>query len=116
MTDERNIRRRFRLLNPALNERTRRLWAASEAMGLGRGGVTAVARATGVSRRAIAAGLRELQDRRALASECTRRPGGGRKRLTQTDPQLLGSPGQLGGARVAGRSDVPVAVDVPQRP
>jgi len=89
MTVERDIRRRFRLLNPALSERTRRLWAACEAKGRGRGGITAVARATGVSRRAIAVGLRELKDRRALASVRTRRPGGGRKRLTQTDPQLL---------------------------
>ncbi|MFI5381567.1 MAG: ISAzo13 family transposase [Tepidisphaerales bacterium] len=91
MTDEQDIRRRFRLLNPALNERTRRLWAAAEARSLGRGGVSSVARATGVSRRAIAAGLLELEDRRALANGRIRREGGGRKRLTHADPRLVDS-------------------------
>lgn len=91
MTDESDIQRRFRLLNPALNERTRRLWAASEAKSLGHGGVSAVARATGVSRRAIATGILELNDRRALASQRIRRPGAGRRRLTHTDPRLLDS-------------------------
>ena len=55
---------------------------------MGHGGVSAVARATGVSRRAISCGLLELEDRRALAGERVRRPGGGRKRLIQTDPKL----------------------------
>ena len=91
MIDEQDIRRRFRRLSPALNERTRRLWAASEAKSLRRGGVSAVARATGVSRRAIATGFLELNDRRALASQRIRRPGGGRKRLTRADPELLDS-------------------------
>jgi transposase len=67
------------------------LWAASEAKSLGHGGVSVVARATGVSRRAIATGLLELNDRRALASERIRRPGAGRRRLTHTDPRLLDS-------------------------
>jgi transposase len=89
MTIKHDVRKRFQLLVPALNERTRRLWAAAEAMAMGRGGVSAVARATGVSRRAISCGLLELDDRRALAGDRVRRPGGGRKRLIDTDPQLL---------------------------
>jgi hypothetical protein len=88
MTIQHEVRRRFRLLVPALNERTRRLWAAAEAKTMGWGGVSAVARATGVSRRAISCGLLELDDRRTLAGDRIRRPGGGRKRLIDTDPQL----------------------------
>jgi len=69
----------------------RRQWAAAEARELGWGGVTAVARATGLSRVTITAGLRELdQPARERAAEAARvrRPGGGRKRLTETDPAL----------------------------
>lgn len=88
MTDAQDIRRRFRLLNPALNERTRRLGAASEAKLLGRGGVSTVTRVIGIARRALAAGLLELSDRRALSSQRVRRSGGGRQRLTHLDPQL----------------------------
>jgi hypothetical protein len=51
--------------------------------------VSAVARATGISRGVIAAGIEELKDRRALADERVRRGGGGRKSLTQSDPLLL---------------------------
>jgi len=89
MTHEQDLRRRFRALAPALNERTRRLWAATEARAIGYGGVSAVARATGISRGVIAAGIEELKDRRALADERVRRGGGGRKSLTQSDPLLL---------------------------
>ena len=88
MVNEQDIRQRFRLLVPALNERTRRLWAAAEARS-GSGRHQCGARATGVSRRAIAVGLRELQARRALADPRVRRPGGGRKSLRHTDPKLL---------------------------
>jgi hypothetical protein len=60
MNDESAIRTRFEKLAPFLNERTRRLFTAAEAAAIGRGGITAVTRATGVSRRAVAAGLVEL--------------------------------------------------------
>ena len=88
------IRSKFESLRPAMDERMIRLWAAAEAQSLGWGGVTRVAQATGVSRKRIGAGLREL---RALASEPPsqppatqriRRPGGGRKRQTERDPAL----------------------------
>jgi hypothetical protein len=88
MTVERDVRRRFQLLAPALNERTRRLWAATEAQSLQRGGVSLVARATGISRSVIAAGLGELKERRWLSNERIRQRGGGRRRLEQSDPLL----------------------------
>ena len=84
------IGRKFRQLKGALNERSRRLWAASEALELGWGGVTAVAQATKLSATTIRAGVAELKKpkRRALPPERIRRPGGGRQRATQRDPGL----------------------------
>ena len=84
--------RRFALLGWALDERLRRLFSATEAKELGRGGVTAVAAATGVSRRAIHVGLKELAAQEQAPQERprrVRRPGAGRKRLTELDPTLL---------------------------
>jgi hypothetical protein len=75
-----------------MDERLRRQWAASEARELGWGGVTTVASATGLSRTTITAGLRELRQPagiRAANLDRVRRPGGGRKRLTETDAGLL---------------------------
>ena len=88
MDDEATIHTRFAMLSPFLNERTRRLHTAAEAAALGRGGIATVARATGVSRRAIAAGLAELHAPQAASASRVRRPGGGRKRAVQTDRTL----------------------------
>jgi transposase len=82
----------FRALNVEMDERRRRQWAGAEAREWGRGGVSAVAQATGLSRNTVVAGMRELElstGERASAAERIRRPGGGRKALVQTDPELL---------------------------
>jgi len=86
------IRRKYRSLSVEMDERARRQWAAAEAREWGWGGVTAVARATRLSRTTITAGMRELElpDRqRAAEGMRVRRPGGGRKALTESDPGLL---------------------------
>jgi hypothetical protein len=87
------IRRKFGQLQGALNERSRRLWAASEALEIGWGGVTAVAEATHMSQSTVRAGIAELRTPRrgkaALPPERIRRRGGGRRRATLNDPQLL---------------------------
>jgi hypothetical protein len=86
------IRQKYRMIEPELNERTRRLWAAAEAETAGRGGVTGVAKATGVSRPRIVRGLRELRERATtggLAPGMIRRPGAGPKRRADEDPTLL---------------------------
>lgn len=83
------LRQRFSDLAPVLNERERRLWAAAETKSLGYGGISLVANATGVSRRAIHVGLKELSMNTTSLSTChVRSPGGGRKPLTQTQPDL----------------------------
>jgi len=72
-----------------LDERTRRLTAANEARSLGRGGISAVSRACGLSRKAIANGIREIEEGRALPPGRIRRPGAGRKKITEQDPRLM---------------------------
>ena len=91
MIDESTIRRRFRLIAAHLDERMRRLVAAAEAAAMGFGGVSIVARATGVSRRAIRIGATELRQKpRAVGGAGrVRRPGGGRKKAVHQDLTLL---------------------------
>ena len=90
MVDERIIGHRFKLIEGHLDERMRRLVAAAEAEAVGFGGTSMVARATGVSRRAIREGAKELKARPALAGAHPRirRPGGGRKKTVDIDPTL----------------------------
>ena len=76
-------------LLPVMTERSRRIWAATEAQALGRGGIAAVSRATGMDRNTIAKGLRELESPETLAPERIRRAGGGRKRSSVVDPSLI---------------------------
>jgi transposase len=88
------IAEKFASLEPVLDERARRLWAAAEAHAIGRGGISRVAEATGMSRITIRAGLRELHPQSPPgdwqpAGGRTRRQGGGRKPLTEHDPNLL---------------------------
>ena len=93
-TAEQMIRRKHQLLGEIFNERERRLWAAVEASQLGRGGISTVARATGLSRTTLYQGLEELgqdQTGAGLRRSRVRGKGGGRKRLTEKDPQLLAS-------------------------
>jgi hypothetical protein len=88
------VRRKFQMLSSSLNERLRRLWSASEAKLLGHGGITIVAQATGLAHTTIRRGLCELdrsdaQPPNPAREGRVRQPGGGRKAITQTDPQLL---------------------------
>jgi hypothetical protein len=79
-------------LEPVLDERARRLWAATEAHAIGRGGVSRVSEATGLSRITIRVGLNELQSTppgRVDVAGRIRKPGGGRKPLTEHAPTLL---------------------------
>ncbi len=82
------LRSKHAALAPVFTERSRRVWAATEARAIGHGGIALVERATGISRSTIQRGLREL-DADALAPERTRKAGGGRKRVTTLDPTLL---------------------------
>src|SRR6476660_7662988 len=82
------IQQKFTALVADLDERARRRWAAIEARALGRGGITVVAHATGLSRGTVRAGLRELADPDPLPAHRQRRAGGGRKPGADTQPGL----------------------------
>jgi transposase len=86
------IRRKYRSLAVEMDERSRRQWAAVEARELGYGGISTVARATGLSRTTITAGQRELKlpaKKRVAEAKRIRRPGGGRRRAIENDPELI---------------------------
>ena len=83
------LKQKFHSVWPLLDERTRRIMAANEALSLGYGGVSMVHRACGLSRKAIVKGIRDIQTGYAPAEGRIRRPGAGRKPITESDPQLL---------------------------
>ncbi len=82
------IRQRYRSLSPSLDERQLRLWAASEAKAVGYGGISLVARISGLSRPTIHAGLADLESP-LVASDRIRKSGVGRKGHAETQPELL---------------------------
>ena len=88
MDTEEIIRRKYQALLPAMNERSRRLWAATEAMALGRGGIALVLRATGLAFNTVYRGMGELDRKEFLPPDRVRRPGGGRKKATALNPGL----------------------------
>lgn len=87
------IKEKFDSICIYLTERTLRIWCATEAKNynkiFGHGGITAVQRATGVSRPTIHSGLQELVSKKKLDKARIRTPGGGRKKLTEKYPDLL---------------------------
>lgn len=85
------LRQKYAALAPALNERGRRLWAATEAKSIGHGGIALVERAVAISRSTISRGLRELKLKSAkkpLDVDRIRKPGGGRKKTAEQDLTL----------------------------
>ena len=83
------IQSKYENLAGELEERARRRWAAVEALSLGRGGIAAVAEATGISDRTIRNGIRELREGDTAPAGRQRRVGAGRKAAKQRDPGLL---------------------------
>ena len=111
---------KFRFISPFLSEAGVRRWAALEADSLGRGGVSAIARATGLSRTTIHRGQADLKAAKATkampakqaAAKRSRRPGGGRKPLVQSNPKLAQALEALVSPPHPGRPREPAAVDV----
>ena len=91
------VQDKYHTLVPALNEKLRRRWAACEAMALGRGGISAVARETGLSWNTVKRGIREIQEELPHLAESIerqdqqriRKPGAGRPRRAVEDPTLV---------------------------
>ncbi len=90
VAEEDVVARKFAAIAPFLDERQRRLWLGIEAREAGHGGVSAVARAAGVSRPTVAKAVSELEKPgEALAAGRVRRSGGGRKPAIEADPGLI---------------------------
>jgi hypothetical protein len=82
------ITARFDALKTVLDERSRRLLAAAESQAIGKGGISIVAKATGISRPVIRQGLTELKEPAKLAPGRVRKEGGGRQKATEKDSPL----------------------------
>jgi hypothetical protein len=87
MLTEKEMRMKYRSILPHLDERQRRLIAASDVLQLGRGGVSMVARTSGLTRPTLYRGIEELGEGIALDGR-TRCAGGGRKRLLESQPVI----------------------------
>jgi hypothetical protein len=106
--DTDTIRTKYEALAPVLTERSRRLWAATEAKSLGHGGIAAVIRATGISRSTISRGIQELALGEASEPQRVRRRGAGRKRTADKDPTLQSDLSALLEATTAGMPNAPL--------
>jgi transposase len=89
VADSAGIAARYKALKPVLDERARRLLAAAESQVVGKGGISAVAQATGISRPVIRQGIAELKNPDTLPPGRIRRKGGGRKRAVEKDESLI---------------------------
>lgn len=87
MKNEEKIQEKFKRINPYLNEQSRRLWCANEALSIGWGGIKAVSIATGVARNTIVSGIKEIKGKKEVSNNI-RRKGGGRKKTTDKDETL----------------------------
>jgi len=83
------ISKKYDLLKPFLDEKSKRLFAAAEALSLGTGNISIVSRATGISQDTIKKGCSELESGKSLSDEKIRAPGGGRKKIAEKDPTLV---------------------------
>lgn len=83
------VKQRYDLIAVHLSEKDKRLWAASEANAIGRGGDTIVYLATGISRVTISKGKNELTGKALPKNKRIRKTGGGRKRLVDKIPALV---------------------------
>jgi Rhodopirellula transposase DDE domain len=86
MIDERAIAERWESMKGCLDERQRRLWAASEARSVGRGGLAAVCRVTGMAQTTVRRGQRDLDTGESWEPRRVRRAGAGRPSVTDRDP------------------------------
>jgi hypothetical protein len=104
------IELKYRSLSALMDERLRRRWAAAEAQAYGWGGVRAVCRATGLSPNTVRKGMAELQQPQAAEAALARlrRPGAGRKRRTEADPELAASLDKLVDPLSRGEPDSPL--------
>jgi hypothetical protein len=88
MSQEDIILEKYQMLAPSLNERTLRIFAAAEALSLGRGGISLVSRSLEITRDRISRGIQDIESKKKLPPDRVRRKGGGRKKLLESSPTL----------------------------
>lgn len=106
--DLERIRAKYEALSASLTERSRRLWCATEAMDIGWGGIRLVSKATGVAELTIWRGTQEVKSGDAPPLGRVRRPGGGRKKVIETDATLLQDIDSLVEPTVSGNPENPL--------
>jgi hypothetical protein len=102
VTDSSSLQARFERLDPFMDERSRRLFAATEALAFGYGGVTTVATVTGIARSTINRGITELKDGANKIGRRQRKPGGGRWSAEKVHPELLAAIEELADGAIRG--------------
>ena len=89
MKEEEKIKNKYEQLSSCLTERQKRLWCAAEALSLKKFGISIVSRATKISKPTIYAGIKEIKNKTTLPLNKIRKKGGGAKKLTNKQPNLL---------------------------
>lgn len=97
MKNQSSVKKKFNALKHALDEQCIRLWSATEAKEIGHGGIKILAEVTGLSEKTIKRGIDEIDQKgknkklelKESGEKRVRKVGGGRKKITETDPQLL---------------------------
>ena len=103
-----SYKRKYASMLQELPERARRLVVGADAKQLGRGGITLVHKASGMTRKTIRNGMRELGEEPSLSPERSRKAGGGRKPLTEKDPTLKKDLARLAEAHALGDPESPL--------
>src|ERR1700680_2950543 len=112
--EARAARKRYKKMAPVLNEQSRRRFVALEARAIGHGGVSLMARITGLARRTIYRGLSDIRDDLSAAPGRIRKNGGGRKTKASQDRTLLLDLKRLVEPVTRGDPMRPPVVDLPQ--
>ncbi len=108
MDNTSSVKKRFEILNSFLNEKSKRLWSATEAKVLGRGGIALVSRATNISKTTVAKGLKELENPESIDMYRLRKVGAGRKKAIEKHPELLSEIERLLEPYVRGEPESPL--------
>lgn len=102
------LKEKYQQLLPYLNERSKRIWAATEANALGKGGRTLVHKATGLDYKTIQKGCAEIEQKEVLPVGQIRKKGGGRKKLRETNKKLIADLESLIEPHVKGNPESPL--------
>ena len=102
------IQQKYEMLSPHLNERGKRLYAGMEALSLGYKGVTLVSEATGLDRKTVTCGCKEIAEGEIIDADKTRKSGAGRKTLLEKHPEIQDALIQLVDSTTFGNPENPL--------